>query len=58
MQANLSKHLQSVLNDPALYSSILSLNNREISELSQSLQAALNVAKNCVLLRCNEETPA
>lgn len=55
MNPPLAKHLQSVLDDKALFASIMSLNNQEISELSQSLQAALTVARNCVYLRTHEE---
>jgi hypothetical protein len=55
MQANLAAHLLSVLRDNSLYASILSLDSQTIAELSQALTAATNVAKNTVLLRCNEE---
>ena len=58
MTANLAKHLQSVLKDQALYGAILKLDNQEISELSQALQAAMNVARNCVYLRTHEESPS
>ena len=58
MTANLAAHLQSVLKDHALYGAILKLDNQEISELSQSLQAALTVARNCVYLRTHEESPS
>ena len=58
MTANLAKHLQSVLKDQALYGSFLKLDNQEISELSQALQAALTVARNCVYLRTHEESPS
>lgn len=55
MPANLAAHLQSVLKDQVLYASIMQLNNQEISELSQALQAALTVARNCIYLRTHEE---
>lgn len=54
----LAKHLASVLRDPTLFASILKMNNQEISELSQALQAALTVARNCVYLRTHEESPS
>ncbi len=55
MPANLAAHLQSVLKDNGLYASILAMDSKEIAELSQSLQAALTVARNCVYLRTHEE---
>lgn len=47
--------LQSALADNGLYAAIIDLDNQAISELSQALQAALNVAHNCVYLRTREE---
>ena len=58
MNQPLAKHLASVLRDPTLFASIIKMNNQEISELSQALQAALTVARNCVYLRTHEDTPA
>ena len=55
MPANLAAHLLSVLRDQSLYASILAMDSKEIAELSIALQGALTVAKNCVLLRVNEE---
>ena len=58
MNQPLAKHLLSVLRDNSLYGSIIALDSQTIAELSQALQAALTVARNCVYLRTHEETPA
>jgi len=50
--------LQYALADNGLYAAILDLDNQAISELSQALQAALNVAKNVVFVRTHEEPQA
>ena len=55
MQANLAKHLASVLADKNLYASILDMDSKEIAELSLALQGALTVAKYAVYTRCHPE---
>jgi hypothetical protein len=55
MTAQLAKHLQSVLQDPALYAAIMAMDNQAISTLSQALQDALTVARNVVFIRTHEE---
>lgn len=50
--------LQSALADNGLYAAILDLDNQAISELSQALLAALNVAKSVVFTRTHEEPQA
>lgn len=54
----LAAHLQSVLQDPALYLEIADLSNQEISDLSKALADALNVAKNVVFVRSHREPQA
>ena len=55
MNQPLAKHLLSVLRDNSLYGSIIALDSQTITELSQALTAATNVAKNVISLRTHEE---
>ena len=55
MNQPLARNLLTILQDNGLYFSILALSNQEIAELSQALQSAMNVARNCVYLRTHEE---
>ena len=48
-------HLQAVLQDPALYASILALDSKEIAELSLALQATMNVTRYAIYTRCHPE---
>lgn len=55
MTNTIARHLQSVLQDPALYAAIAALDNQGISDLSRDLRAALTVAKNVVFVRTHQE---